>query len=831
VARSSQLNLPGVGRKARAAAQSPAKQGSGRKKGRAAAGDGGGRGGGGDGQLNMAGDGPPPIPDTSLAREAERRYLNYALSVITSRALPDVRDGLKPVQRRILYAMFNDLGLRPDGRFRKSAAVVGEVMGKYHPHGDVALYDAMVRMAQSFVLRAPLVAGQGNFGSPDGDGAAAMRYTEAKLQPLAMDLLSELVKETVEFRANYDGTRKEPVVLPARFPNLLVNGSYGIAVGMATSIPPHNLGEVIDACVALIDDEGELSSRKLLKHIKGPDFPTGGQLMCSKKELAEIYETGHGSIKLRGEWGLEPGRRRGESDHIILTSMPYAVERRAVVEKIAEAIIKKKVPALLDVRDESTEVVRVVLELKRGTNPLKIMAYLFRHTPLQTSIHLNMTCLVPGEGDTGLAPARLGLLEVLQEFLDFRFRTVTRRLEFDLSKLLERIHILEGFEIVFDALDQAIRIIRKSDGKADASTKLIGRFGLSTLQADAVLELKLYRLSKLEILSIEKELAEKRALAQKLRALLESEAKRWALVRDELVELKNEFADKRRTKVVAAVDEPEFAAEDYIVAEDAIVILCASGWIKRVRQVKDVNATRMRDGDSVLAAVAGSTKSSVAFFSNRGACYVTRIHDIPAATGYGDPVQKLFKLGDGERIVSMLSFDPRSIEVPPAVEEAEPLPPYALAVTRRGLGLRFSLRNHAEPSTRSGRRFARPAKGDEVLTVVALEEYEDDDWIMCAADDGHAIAVLAEDVSLLAGPGKGVMVMKLAKTANLLGAEIGHRDLDTITVETGKGKERHLTLRSMMGSRAGRGNTVVRRGGFSNYLWRPVETPNIGEED
>jgi DNA gyrase subunit A len=318
---------------------------------------------------------PPPIPDTSLAREAEQRYLSYALSVITARALPDVRDGLKPVQRRILYAMSHDLHLHPDARYRKSAAVVGEVMGKYHPHGDVALYDAMVRLAQPFVMRAPLVDGHGNFGSPDGDAAAAMRYTEAKLRPVAMELLSELGKQTVEFRPNYDGTRTEPLVLPARYPNLIINGSQGIAVGMATSIPPHNLAEVIDACVCLIDAP-ELTPAKLLKYVKGPDFPTGGQLQVSRKELAAIYETGQGSLKLRAQWTHEPARRRGEPDAIVVTSVPYGVERGTVIERIAEAILKKKLPALLDVRDESTETVRIVLELKRGTDPQLVMAYL-----------------------------------------------------------------------------------------------------------------------------------------------------------------------------------------------------------------------------------------------------------------------------------------------------------------------------------------------------------------------------------------------------------------------------------------------------------------------
>jgi DNA gyrase subunit A len=822
VASSQQLNLP-----LKRGEKRGKKKVSSRKKKRRASGGGGAEppfddDGNGDG-------GPPPIPDTSLAREAERRYLTYALSVITSRALPDVRDGLKPVQRRILYAMVNDLGLRPEGRFRKSAAVVGDVMGKYHPHGDQAIYDAMVRMAQDFVMRGPLVEGQGNFGSPDGDGAAAMRYTEARLRPLAMELLAELGKKTVAFRPTYDSSKQEPIVLPARYPNLLVNGSYGIAVGMATSIPPHNLGEVIDACIALIDATGTISSGKLLKYIKGPDFPTGGELMCSKQELADIYEAGHGSLKLRGEWEHQPSRRRGESDHIVITSIPYAVERRAIVEKIAEAIINKKVPALLDVRDESTDVTRVVLELKRHTNPQMVMAYLFRHTPLQTNVNFNVTALVPVEGSDVAAPARLSLVSVLQEFLDFRFKTVTKRIEYDLDQLLARIHILEGFEIIFDALDQAIRIIRRSDGKADAAQKLIGRFGLSGPQADAVLELKLYRLSKLEILAIQKELAEKRAQAKKLRALLRSESARWKLVRDELAEVKNRFNDARRTKVIGVVVEQEFAAEDYIVAEDALVILMASGWVKRVRSVKDVNATRMREGDSVLAAVAGSTKAAVAFFSNRGTCYVARIHDIPPSTGYGEPIQKMFKLGDGERLVSMLSFDNRVIENKPVPDSGmeEPLPPYALAVSRRGLGLRFSLRNHAESSTRAGRKFARPAKGDEIMTVLPLEMYQEEDYIMCAADDGHALAVACEDVSLLSGAGKGVLVMKLKKGVSLIGAELGHKDLDQISVVTAAGAERNLTLRSILGSRAGRGATIVKRGGFKTFIGRPVETPSF----
>ncbi len=789
-----------------------------------------GNGGRGQGKGGKGTQPPPPIPDVSLAREAERRYLNYALSVITSRALPDVRDGLKPVQRRILFAMLEDLGLRPDGRYRKSAAVVGEVMGKYHPHGDTAIYDAMVRMAQSFSMRAPLVDGQGNFGSPDGDGAAAMRYTEVKLTSLAMELMTELGNETVEFRANYDGTREEPLVLPSRFPNLLVNGSYGIAVGMATSIPPHNLGEVVDACVSLIDDP-EVTSKKLLKYVKGPDFPTGGELICSKSELADIYETGQGSIKLRGEWHHEPGDKRGDNDLVVIRSMPFGIERRAVVEKIAEIIIQKKLPPLVDVRDESTEIVRVVLELKRGTDPQLVLAYLYKNTPLATNVQLNLTCLVPTRPGQPPAPERLGLRDILAHFVKFRFETVTKRLEFDLKKLLARIHILEGFEIIFDRLDEAIRIIRKSDGKADSAQKLIGRFGLSALQADAILELKLYRLSKLEILEIERELGEKRAAAKKLQELLKHEGKRMLVVREELIELKQRFATKRASTIVAEVDEPEFTQESFIIEEDAIVILCASGWVKRVRNVKDVHQTRMREGDGVLAAVAGSTRTSVAFFSNQGACYVTRIDAIPAATGYGDPIQKLFNLGDGERIVSVMSFDPRVRKVVAAEEGVlEPQPPFALAMMRSGLGCRFSLRTHAEPSTRAGRKFARLNEGDEVLTVLGLGTERELGWVMCASDDGHALAVRADEVPVLSGPGKGVIVMKLEAGGTLLGAQLGFRDLDAITVETGSGTERSLTLRSIEGTRAARGTAIVKRGGFAKFLWKKAETPNLGGE-
>ncbi|MFT3865214.1 MAG: DNA gyrase subunit A [Solirubrobacterales bacterium] len=450
------------------------------------------------------------ILETSLAQETQRRYLNYALSVITSRALPDVRDGLKPVQRRILYAMQNELHLRFDAKYIKCARIVGDVMGKFHPHGDASIYDALVRQAQDFTMSAPLVDGRGNFGSADGDSAAAMRYTEARLSKLASELLNELGKKTVGFRPNYDGTRSEPIVLPARYPNLLVNGCQGIAVGMATSIPPHNFKEVVDACVALIDNpDGGLT--EVLKHMRGPDFPTGGQLLSSKRELREVYENGQGSLKLRAEYKVEEPKKKGNPS-LIITSIPYAVERRSIVEKIAEVIISKKLPALLDVRDESTDVCRIVCEFKAGTDPQLVMAYLYKHTPLATNVQVNLTCLVPVADSDVATPQRLDLVSILKHFLTFRMDVVKKRIEFDLEQLRRRIHILEGFERIFDVLDETIAIIRKSEGKEDAAQKLMKRFGLDAEQVDAILELKLYRLAKLEILLEIQEGARREAL-------------------------------------------------------------------------------------------------------------------------------------------------------------------------------------------------------------------------------------------------------------------------------------------------------------------------------
>lgn len=767
------------------------------------------------------------IVSSSIIDEAQKRYLQYALSVITSRALPDVRDGLKPVQRRILYAMQHELHLSPDAKPRKCALVVGDVMGKFHPHGDTAIYDALARLAQDFVMRERLVDGRGNFGSPDGDAPAAMRYTECRLAPLAIELLSELGKKTVAFRPNYDGTRFEPVVLPARYPNLLVNGSQGIAVGMATSIPPHNLGEVIQACVALIDDP-ELTVSKLGKFVKGPDFPTGGQLLSSRKEMERVYQDGQGSLKLRGDWTVE--ERKSAAPLIVIDAIPYNVERRMIVEQIAQIIIQKKLTNLVDVRDESTEKCRIVLEVKKEADPALVMAYVYKHTSMQVSVHVNLTCLVPTQNADIAAPRRLGLKEVLRQFLDFRFETVTKRLEHELGELRSRIHLLEGFEKIFPILDEVIRIIRKSEDRNDAAKNLMKRFGLDEEQVQAILELRLYRLARLEIDLIQKELKDKRAEAKRLEGLLKSPKSRWGLIKDELLALAEARPSKRLTKISEKVEEPEYEAEAFIVDEDNVVILTQQGWIKRQKAIKDVGSTRMREGDRVLSAVVGSTKCSVAAFSNQGVCYVTRLVDVPASTGHGSPVQTLFKLKDGERIVGLMSFDPRVLNVPPPTEgtqEAEP--PLAIGVSKQGMATRFSLRPHRDPSTRAGRKYMRLKEGDEVLSV-AVTQFKD--VIACVSAQGHALLCLATEVPVLSGPGRGVTLIKLKGDDTVFAAGVLSKTSEPIRVKSEGGKTFEISPKTReITARGGKGIALFKRGALQEWVWPEPVLVDLGSKE
>ncbi|MDQ3069071.1 MAG: DNA topoisomerase 4 subunit A [Acidobacteriota bacterium] len=785
----------------------------------AAAPGGGKRGGDGTG-----GSGAGIVDAVSLHEAAQERYLNYALSVITSRALPDVRDGLKPVQRRILYSMWQQ-NLTFDAKHRKSATVVGAVLGNYHPHGDTSVYDAMVRMSQSFSLRYPLVDGSGNFGSLDGDNAAAYRYTEARLARIADELLTELEQDTVAMRPNFDGTKNEPVVLPARIPNLLINGATGIAVGMATSIPPHNLHEVCTALIKFIENP-ELSSVQLCKWIKGPDFPTGGQILNTQEELKQIYKTGQGAIRLRGTWEEGPATKSGKT--IYITSIPYAMTKSALVERIAEVVLSRKLPPLVDVRDVSTDDVRIALELKKDADERMVMAYLYKNTPLQTAFPVNLTCLEPTENELVGAPKRLSLHEILWHFLHFRLAVVTRRLEHEIAALRKRMHILEGFEKVFDALDEILAIVRKSEGKADAAAKIIARFALDEEQTDAILELKIYRLARLEILIIQKELAERRRRAREIAALLKDEGSRWDIVKIEIEEVRRKYGDPkqdpRRTTIESDEGEPEYSADDFIVEEDNVVIVTRDGWVKRQKEVKDLSTTRLREGDSVLAALAGSTRSSVVFFTNFGTAYTARIVDVPASTGHGEPIQRLFKFKDGERVVAAQSLDPRVSGNIRAKKEGDVPPVHMIAATSDGYALRFSLEPFVEPSTRAGRRYARAAAGHE---VVNLDKITGDEIAIVATRQARGLLTKVEEINFLSGPGRGVILIKLAKDDDrVLGFMASKGDRDLMTVETSRGAEQTIsTGKYEVTGRGGRGRELLQRGQFVRVVPQAPEAP------
>ncbi|HEY3091612.1 MAG TPA: DNA topoisomerase (ATP-hydrolyzing), partial [Vicinamibacterales bacterium] len=736
--------------------------------------------------------------------------------------LPDVRDGLKPVQRRILYTMWQQ-NLTADVKHRKCAKVVGDVMGSYHPHGDAALYETLVRMAQPFSLRYPLIDGSGNFGSLDGDSAAAMRYTECRLARIADEMLSEIEQRTVHFRPNYDGTKTEPVVLPARVPNLFINGSTGIAVGMATNIPPHNLGEICTALIKLLDNP-DLSSVQLCRYVKGPDFPTGGQILNSPEELKEIYKTGSGTVRLRATWDEGSSTRGGRT--LYITSIPYAVNKSALVERIADVVLTRKLPPLLDVKDVSTDDVRIALEIKKDADPKMVMAYLFRNTPLQTNFIVNLTCLIPTENEEVGRPERLDLHTALMYFLQFRLQVVTNRLEHELEALKKRIHILEGFEKVFDALDEIIRIIRKSEGKADSAEKIIKRFGLDAEQADAILELKLYRLARLEILVIQNELADKRKRARQIGSLLKDEEARWTVVRDEIEEIHKAYGgkdDKRRT-LIENEEEVSFTADDFIVEEDNVVIVSRDGWLKRQKEVRDLSTTRLREGDSVLAVMQGSTRATVVLFSNFGVAYTARIIDVPASTGYGEPVQKLFKLKDGERIVAAFSLDPRASGKITTRKEGEPPPVHAIAVTSDGYSLRFSFEPFVEASTRAGRKFARPSEGVEVVGVARVTGSE---VVIAATADARALLCRADEVNYLSGPGKGVILIKLTgKDDRVLGFIASSGDRDLMRVETSRGGEQTIsTAKYEVTGRGGKGRELLQRGQFTRVIPNEVENP------
>jgi DNA gyrase subunit A len=723
------------------------------------------------------------ILTAALHSEVENRFLTYALSTIVSRSLPDVRDGLKPVHRRILFAMW-EMGLGPTTKFRKSAAVVGEVLGKFHPHGDQAAYDAMVRMAQDFSLRYPLVDGSGNFGSLDGDPAAAMRYTEARLSKIAEELLFEIDKETVGFRPNYDNSLKEPVVLPARFPQLLVNGTSGIAVGMSCSFPPHNIGEVIDGLAALIDNSS-IEAKDLLKYIKGPDFPTGGQILNSKKELREMYQSGSGGVRVRGEYTVEDLPRGKQA--IVFTTIPYLVNKAKLLEKVIGLMDDKKLPQVTTVRDESTDVIRVVLELKAETNVELVTAYLFKHTDFESTFPVNFTALKPS-----MEPERLSLKEIMRYFLDFRHEITTKRLNFDLKLLKARLHILKAFEILYDDLDTAIKIIRKAQSREDAAVKLKKHFKLDDEQVKAILEMQLYKLVGLEIDRILKEKAEKTKLRKEIEAILASQKKIWGLIKSELLEIKEKYGDKRKS-VMKAADDVEFSHEDFIVHEDVTVILTRMGWIRRVKTVGE--NLRFKEGDDLLALLPANTKDNIAVFSSAGKVYVMKANDLPAGSGFGEPVQHLFKFGDGERPVTAMNFAavfagaPAGDEKGKQSELALAREASALSVSAKGVGFKFDLGQFNAVTTRAGKKFAGVKAGDNIMGVDILDLPN----VLFLTTEGKAVVVAAKDIPLLSGAGKGVKLVNVKKGEVSLFRAV--RKGQQVKVIDEKGKEKTLDLK------------------------------------
>jgi DNA gyrase subunit A len=785
-----------------------------------------------NGQASVETDRIEYVPISEVTR---RRYLNYAMSVITSRALPDVRDGLKPVQRRILYVMYHDLRLMANAKPRKCAKICGDTTGNYHPHGDSSVYDALVRLAQDFNLRNPLVNGQGNFGSIMGLPAAAARYTEARLTGIAEHLMNELRYQTVEMRPNYDGTREEPVVLPARFPNLLVNGVHGIAVGMATNIPPHNLGEVVKACTHLIH-HSDATVAQLMKYIKGPDFPLGGRIVTDKRSLTTVYKEGRGPIKIRGEWKVDPDKKASSKNaqRLIVYSVPYGVETGSLLSEIGGIVESRKLPQLIDVADETDDKngLKIVLEIKPDADPETVMAFLYKHSHLEQNFSVNMTCLVPDESDV-LVPQRCDLREMLQYFLDFRFITVRRRFEYQLEQLERRIHILEGFEIIFNGLDKALKLIRASNGKQDAAQKLMANFPLDEIQTMAILELQLYRISKLEINTIREELEEKRAEADRIRKILASDKRLWKVVETELKELGEEFPDKRQTKLGSSDEITEFDPSAYIVKENTNVVVTREGWIKRVGRLKtksetrELDKTRVREGDSVLDVAPGSTLDNVVFFSSDGVAYTLPIEQVPVSSGYGEPLSKHARMGDGASLVAAITTDARFTPEDKATKKQPIATPHLLIVTEKGQIMRISFSLFRTPSTKTGRKYCRLGKDDRVVYAGLVDEAE---TMFIATKDARVLHCEIEEAALLSNAGKGVKGIKLEKGDAVMGALQLTRPSDCLRViNTGGKKMTFGQMKYGVTSRGGKGVKTSQRSGFAEILYPPIEVVDWDE--
>ena len=756
------------------------------------------------------------IVPVKIEDEMKRSYIDYAMSVIVSRALPDVRDGLKPVHRRILYAM-NDLALWPDKPYRKSASIVGETMGNYHPHGDAAIYDALVRLSQDFSLRYPLVDGHGNFGSIDNDPPAAMRYTEAKLHKIALEMLADLDKDTVDFVPNYDDRLKEPSVLPAKLPYLLINGAYGIAVGMATNIPPHNLTEVVNGIVAQLDNP-DITNEELMQYIKGPDFPTAG-VIVGKEGIKEAYTTGRGKVCLRAKAEIEEDSRGRYK--IIVTEIPYQVNKAALIQNIAKLVQVKTIEGISDLRDESDrEGVRIVIELKRDANPNVVLNMLYKHTQLQNTQSMLMLAIVNG------VPKVLTLREILAEYIKHREQVVVRRTKFDLNKAEARLHILEGLRIAIDHIDEIIKIIRNSYD--NAAQNLMERFGLSEIQAQAILEMKLRTLQGLQREKIEQEYNELVALIKHLKDILASEQLVKDIIKEEVIELKNKYGDERRTSITHGVGDID--VESLIKEETNVVTLTHFGYIKRIaadvyrsqrRGGKGLTAMNTREEDFVEHLFITSTHNSLMFFTNTGKVFRLKTYELPEAsrTAKGTAIVNLLQLSQGEKIAAVMpveKFDNDSLYVLMATSNGlikkTKLSEYAnirktgiqaitlkendelidvrltdgnneiIMVTRHGLSIRFKEEEvRAVGRTSMGVKGIELAKDDKVVGMEPIKE--DNGYVLTITENGFGKRTELEEYRCQGRAGKGVLTYKItAKTGNIVGVEIVDDDDDVMMI-------------------------------------------------
>ena len=714
--------------------------------------------------------------ETRLADALSERYLAYALSTITARSLPDVRDGLKPVHRRLLWAM-RQLRLDPEAGFKKCARIVGDVMGKYHPHGDAAIYEAMVRLAQDFAARYPLVEGQGNFGNIDGDNPAAMRYTEARLTEVAQALLEGIEEDAVDFRATYDGEEREPIVLPAAFPHLLANGAAGIAVGMATSIPPHNAGELCAAALELVRN-ADVSTDQLLRHIKGPDFPTGGILVESQEAIREAYETGRGGFRVRAKWEVEKGK--AGSWVIIVTEIPYQVQKARLIEQIAQLLEEKKLPLLADLRDESTEQVRIVLEPKsRNVEPAVLMETLFRATALESRFPLNMNVL-----DANRTPRVMGLKEVLRAWLDHRHEVLQRRTNHRLGAIARRLEILDGYLIAYLNLDEVIRIIREED---EPKPRLMERFGLTDTQAEAILNMRLRALRRLEEMEIRKEHKKLSAEQKKLQALMKSEAARWAAIAEEIESMRTRFGDgalgARRTATGAALPEVVVDEAAFVEREPITVILSEKGWIRAQKgHVSLDGELRFKEGDSLFMALHAETTDRLVLFATNGKAFTLKADAIPRGRGDGQPVRLMLDLTNEDAVVTLF-------------------------VHREGLRYLVAASDGKGFVVKAEDLLAEKRTGKQILNVDPAAEAA-----VCAPAEGDSIAVVGENRKLLIFPmdqvpemtrGRGVQLQSY-RDGGLADAKVFTRK-EGLSWVLGERTRVETDLRAWVGNRAGAG--------------------------